>query len=185
MLKICGPFWRTYKTQNEVMCLKLIRNICPDVPVPEVLGYFFRPEPDKTAADSDDGVTESQREWILMTKLPGSPLAEEPLNDDEKRVVMSELASHLAALRSRIPSPGRIGNLEHVDQNGNVTLGRSVEMPHLSGWPLSCYKDYVRALLVDFIRVLEASPLFERNRRLVCTPPSSAGSSSKWNRSRS
>lgn len=87
---------------------------------------------------------------------------------------MSEVASHLAALRS-IPSPGLIGNLEHVDQNGTVTLGRSVEMPHLPGWPLSSYEDYVRALLEDSITSLDTNAFFERNRRLVCARPVSPG----------
>ena len=103
-----------------------------------------------------------------MTKLPGIPLAEERLNDQERRQVMSELASHLAALRLKISSPGLIGNLEHVEQNGAVTLGRSVEMPHLPGWPLASYEDYVRALLGDSIGSLDTNSLFERNRRLVC-----------------
>lgn len=59
------------------MCLKLIRIICSEVPVPEVLGYFYNPEPDTAAADPNDKMDGGQPEWILMSKLPGVPLAEE------------------------------------------------------------------------------------------------------------
>lgn len=95
---------------------------------------------------------------------------------------MSDLASHLAALRLRISSPEKIGNLEHVDQNGIFILGRSVEMPHLPGWPCSSYEDYIRALLAESIAYLDSSPLFERNRRLVCARPSATEGSSTLNR---
>ena len=184
MLKVCGRFWRTYKTRNEVMCLKLIRIICSEAPVPEVLGYFYNPEPDAATADPNDKMDGGQPEWILMSKLPGVPLAEEQLDDEERRTIMSDLASHLAALRLRISSPGKIGNLEHVDRNGIVRLGRSVEMPHLPGWPFSSYEDYIRALLAESIASLDSSPLFERNRRLVRARPCVTEGSSTLNRSR-
>ncbi|KAI9788573.1 MAG: hypothetical protein M1816_006822 [Peltula sp. TS41687] len=67
------------------MCLKLIRIVCP--------GRARARDPEATVSaatavvagvdDHDEGKMNggsgAQPEWILMTKLPGRPLADEPL----------------------------------------------------------------------------------------------------------
>lgn len=63
-----------------------------------------------------------------MTKLPGQALGSlvDAISAEDRRAVLAELAGHVAALRTRIPSPdGQIGNLAHVDEStGAVTVGR-------------------------------------------------------------
>lgn len=81
VLKACRRFWKGYKTINEVMCLKLIAQTCPEIPVPRVVAWFapaLSSSP-STALGIPGKEGTSEKEWILMMKLPGRPLHEAAL----------------------------------------------------------------------------------------------------------
>lgn len=154
ILKVCGRFWTRTKTINEVACLRLIHKSCPELPVPRVISY--------SADRKTDGV---DQEWILMTKLPGKPLASIKLNEDDMSGLMADLAMILRSLRTEINTKGLIGNLVRVADE--VEVGGLVDLPAAKGGPWKSYLDYYRAILENRVSVMETDPRYQQNRRLV------------------
>ena len=157
ILKVCGRFWTRTKTMNEVACLRLIHKSCPEVPVPRVISY--------SADRKTDGV---DQEWILMTKLPGKPLASIKLNEDDMSHLMADVATILTSLRTEINTKGLIGNLVHFANDiDGVEVGGLVDLPAAKGGPWKSYLDYYRAILENRVSVMETDPRYQQNRLLV------------------
>ncbi|MCJ1268817.1 hypothetical protein MMC22_008705 [Lobaria immixta] len=142
ILKVCGRFWTKVMTVNEVSCLRLIYKSCPELPVPRVISY--------SADRKMDGV---DQEWILMTKLPGKPLASIKLSEDDMSGLMSDLATILTSLRTKVDTNGLIGNLVHVANDPQREAPES-------------YLDYYRAILEDRISIMETDPRYQQNKPL-------------------
>lgn len=156
ILKVCGRFWTKVKTVNEISCLRLIYKSCPELPVPRVISY--------SADRKMDGV---DQEWILMTKLPGKPLASIKLNEDDMSGLMSDLATILTSLRTKVDTNGLIGNLVHVASDvSDVEVGGLVDTPAAKGGPWESYLDYYRAILEDRISIMETDPRYQQNKPL-------------------
>ena len=157
ILKVGGRFWKTIKTRNEVMCLRLIKLYCPQIPVPEVLAWSNR----------SGEIVGVDFEWILMTKLTGTGFQPDELNAEDREEVAADLARYIYLLRTKVPSPGEIGNLVDIDANSLVKLGGLVDAPGARGWPYKSYLNYKQAVLTHNIELLEQSEEFRPNRYLV------------------
>ena len=158
VLKVGGNVgqWKNIKTLNEVMCLKLVKFHCPDIPVPEVVAW-------SNESGRFPGI---DFEWILMTKLPGRTLQSTGLASEDMETVADDLAKHLSALR-HISSPSKIGNVADVHEDGSVILGRLVDASEAKGWPFDTYLKYQQSIFLHNIENLEKTDAFRPNHHLV------------------
>jgi len=116
VLKVNGRFHGAAKVENEVACLLLLEKFCSAVPVPRVIAWSANglhiSRKDRVKDPIDSLVTDGRLPgWILMTKLPGSPLEAYSLSLDERKGLASELASSLASWRQCIPPSDRSASL--------------------------------------------------------------------------
>ena len=102
-----------------------------------------------------------------MTQLSGTTLHSKSMSSSDQESVSAELADFVKAIRT-IPSPGKIGNLANVDQDGVVSLGPLVDSPDTKGWPFESYLKYKQSLINQSIEDLAHRKSFEPNRFLVC-----------------
>ena len=148
--------WKGIKIINEVMCLKLVKFQCPEIPVPEVVSW----------SHESGKILGVDFEWILMTKLSGQTLQSVELRLEDIEPVANDLARYLSALR-KIPSPGKIGNIVDVHDDGSITLGKLVDSPEANGYPFKTYLEYQQSIFIHNIEKLEKTDTFRPNHRLV------------------
>ncbi|TQV98419.1 Protein kinase-like domain [Cordyceps javanica] len=159
VLKANGRFFFEDKVQNEVGCIEILGQYCPDIPTPTVLAW------------SGDGVNvtlsnpsglERKRitlsisdhekrhgGWILMSRLPGQPLSACDLDESTRLNIMSQLAGIAANWRTKIPPQKHLGNIQFHDQvhasapDFTITNNSGPEPHNL----------VIRGILVDELRI--------------------------------
>lgn len=126
VLKVNGRFFGAAKVQNEVGCIQILRQYCPDVPVPTVIAWseegadvtLSNPaSQEKKRVDlSIDADAKKHGGWILMLRLPGKPLSTCDFDDNTRLGIMKQLASVTASWRTKVPAQKYIGNIQfHKD----------------------------------------------------------------------
>ena len=151
ILKVTGRFWKHSKTLNEATCLQLLSRY-PVLPVPRVIAF---------SADSSR-FEDEPFEWILMTKMPGTSLAEVNLTAEDAESVAYDLADFICVLRT-IPSPGTIGNLVGLSSDGSPEIGPLVDVPSAKGWPYDSHLEYQIAVYKAAMGSLENEPVYARS----------------------
>ncbi|KAK1758880.1 kinase-like domain protein [Echria macrotheca] len=115
VLKVNGRFFGADKIQNEVSCLNILGQYCPDIPSPSVVAWSEDGTtvaiPGHPPVRLDEDVAPSSPGWILMTRVPGSPVSDLQLNDDDMTSICEQLADMVAQWRLRIPPQTYCGNL--------------------------------------------------------------------------
>ena len=155
ILKVTGRFWKRAKTLNEAMCLRLLSKH-PTLPVPRLVAF---------SADATS-IPNVPFEWILMTKMPGSPIPEKGLGLEDSQSIATDLANFLCGLRG-ISGPGRIGNLLDVRPDGMAELGGLVDVPTAKRAPYESHLQYQEAVFEAAINLLASEPIYEQNAPLV------------------
>lgn len=125
VLKANGRFFFADKVQNEVGCLQILRQHCADdVPTPTVLAWSEDGADVTLAEPAEKGeakqltllISEADRRhggWILMSRLPGTPLsARDDLDDAARLDIMRQLARLAARWRTDVPAQRYLGNMQ-------------------------------------------------------------------------
>ena len=208
VLKVNGwpTDWKHVKVQNEVVALSLVKRHCPAVPVPEVIAYCDgivvasrgRSSGGAMAIKRDAGTTQDilvDKEWILMSRLPGERIAGAELTVKEKELMQRQVAEAFAAVRLGMPDGSLIGNflcdygydgndfnhnyngyisgkeivvMEPRGLSGGMTLGRLLNYPNAEGAPWTSLLDYYRDILKHEVNLAERySKVMSPNMSLV------------------
>ncbi|KAM0742912.1 hypothetical protein ACQRIT_003089 [Beauveria bassiana] len=163
VLKVNGRFFLADKVQNEVGCLQIVGQYCPGIPTPTVFAW------------SEDGVhvslsnpcgsekkyvilsipenDENHGGWILMSRLPGTPLSAYDFDESARLDIMRQLADMAASWRTSIPAQRYLGNIQfhqplHASEPDFSIVHNSGPQPHHL---------VVRGILVDELRI--ATPI--------------------------
>lgn len=201
VLKLSGRFWGPAKVQNEVSSMLLLKSATPEIPVPEVVawshdGRYVVSMVQNEAYHAESCTTSLPIEayssthtgWILMTMLPGKPLADHDLESHAYVRIAQELADYVAAWRQAIPVSPHCGNIKyslpalrsalqvpdskHIDQMrlwdrlydvgaSLVNLGTDLATPIVS------LREYILLKLRSRLNVLNQNDVFIPNRRLL------------------
>ncbi|KAK4444212.1 kinase-like domain-containing protein [Podospora aff. communis PSN243] len=164
VLKVNGRFFGPDKIQNEVSCLRILEQYCPDVPVPRIIAWS---ENGRTIAmpssDEDYGTRQDvpiplgdnstlHPGWILMTRMPGEPISSLTLDGPAMSSIGAQLADMVASWRRNIPHTSNCGNLlfssSSLADPSNVDIDLGHEDARPSG-PTDAF--IVRGLLGDGI----------------------------------
>ncbi|KAK3678820.1 hypothetical protein LTR78_001273 [Recurvomyces mirabilis] len=126
VLKVSGRFWGIEKVQNEVSCLLLLEEYCPNVPAPRVIAYSEQGDTIRLLPrSSGNGYPESVRDlvhpplmesstkrpWILMSRCHGTTLDLSQMQGHEKHDTLQQLARYMSQWRSCVPDVQHYGNL--------------------------------------------------------------------------
>lgn len=122
VLKVNGRFFTADKVQNEVGCIQILRQYCPEIPTPTVFAWS---EDGINVTLSDPSQSEEKRlvlsisdndkkhgGWILMSRLPGKPLSTCELDETARLDIMKQLADITTTWRTKIPGPNYLGNIQ-------------------------------------------------------------------------
>ena len=120
-LKVNGQFWGPAKVENEVRCLRLLQQFCPNVPTPRVIAWST----DGRGVDRSDATDHASRSvqtackqgWILMTRLPGEPIDPHTLTGEEASTLSAQLVQTIHSWRTQVPTSDRCGNLRLQSDN--------------------------------------------------------------------
>ncbi|KAK5993043.1 hypothetical protein PT974_06470 [Cladobotryum mycophilum] len=198
VLKVNGRFFGANKIENEVVSLRLLEAYCPDTPTPKVYARsgdgknatFVSPDGNMKAVitilPSNDGMKEqSHSGWILMSRVPGDPIANLDLDEASMVNNMRQLADMATSWRLHIPPQRHCGNSclrneENKDQpadihlqtfhgsSGTEVLVRGVLMDELtSQTPIPSLADYYRLRLEKKLDELQTSDVYAPNRSLA------------------
>ena len=175
VLKVNGHCFGANKVQNEVACLQIVQKICPDIPVPRILGWSedgivasFATS-FKTSVRALDPLPQVSKMahggWILMTRVPGSPMPVAELDDETLARLGRQLGDMLASLRQKVPRQIRCGNirLPLVDLIIRGILHEGIEVDE----PVTSANQYYRLKLLGKIRQLQNSEFLAPNRSLL------------------
>ena len=166
ILKINGwPIdWKHFKVQNEVLSLSLVNKYCPEIPIPRVVAWC---DGTLTAIQDGENVGKqfaplTEKEWILMSRLPGRSISESDLSTMEQDILRDQVAAAFAALRKNIPIARSIGNtrlndslLHQSNLLDKLSVGKLFNFPDANGAPWSSLLDYYRAILAHEIMLAE------------------------------
>ncbi|POR39067.1 Uncharacterized protein TPAR_00744 [Tolypocladium paradoxum] len=190
VLKVNGRFFGAHKVQNEVACLQLLQEHCPDVPTPRALAWSEDGHvatfatPFSTASISLDEAlglnshTLGHGGWILMTRVTGCPIASTDLDEATMKDLAGQLGDIVTSWRRNIPAQAHCGNirLPHhgVGAGGILTVKSSaLEIRGILqegidvAEPITSANDYYRIKLTDTLRELETSNTYAPNRSLA------------------
>ncbi|OAA45948.1 Protein kinase-like domain protein [Beauveria brongniartii RCEF 3172] len=163
VLKVNGRFFLADKVQNEVGCLQIIGQYCPDIPTPTVFAWsedgFNVSLSNPSGSEKKDvilSIPENERHhggWILMSRLPGTPLSACDFDDAARLDIMRQLAGIAASWRTNIPAQRYLGNIQfhqplHASESDFSIIHNSGPQPHHL---------VVRGILVDELRM--ATPI--------------------------
>ncbi|OAA81984.1 Protein kinase-like domain protein [Akanthomyces lecanii RCEF 1005] len=166
VLKVNGRFFFSDKVQNEVGCLQVLRQHCPDIPTPTVLAWSedgaavalaspSAPEEKKHVALL---ISESDKQhggWILMSRLPGIPLSAcDDLDDATRLDIMRQLAAMAASWRTKVPAQAFVGNIQFHQPTAHAAEPDFVITDNAGPQPQNLV---VRGILVDELRI--ATPI--------------------------
>lgn len=167
VLKVNGRFFFSDKVQNEVGCLQLLRQHCPDVPTPTVLAWSEDGAAVTLANPSGEGeekhvalsISETDKRhggWILMVRLPGVPLSacEDDLDEATRLDIMIQLAGIAASWRTKMPAQKFVGNIQFHQSMIHAAEPDFVITDNAGPQPQNLV---VRGMLVDEIRI--ATPI--------------------------
>ena len=87
VLKVNGHVFGADKVQNEVSCLRLLEEYCPDIPVPRFVAWsedgvhiskssLHRTTPIILTTTSGSVDSENCGGWIIMSRMPGEPISD-------------------------------------------------------------------------------------------------------------
>ncbi|KAJ6781474.1 hypothetical protein PWT90_02678 [Aphanocladium album] len=122
VLKVNGRFFFADKVQNEVGCIQILQQHCPDIPTPTVFAWsedgrdvtlsnpsqLEKKHVALTISDTD----KQHGGWILMTRMPGRPLSTCEFDDATRMDIMRQLAAITASWRTNLPAQKYIGNIQ-------------------------------------------------------------------------
>ncbi|KAJ3540928.1 hypothetical protein NM208_g4842 [Fusarium decemcellulare] len=182
VLKVNGRFFGPSKIQNEVSCLRLVQKYCPSVPAPRALAWSedghvatfatpFRTE--SCSIDIPTGLdTLSHGRWILMTRQPGSPLAEADLDDVTIMSIANQLGDIVACWRQSVPTQNCCGNIRlpapNDDETDNKLMIRGALHIGIDAInPVTHINDYYKAKLEKSLARLQTTNSFARSRYLI------------------
>ncbi|OAQ98067.1 hypothetical protein LLEC1_02318 [Akanthomyces lecanii] len=168
VLKVNGRFFFSDKVQNEVGCLQILRQHCPDVPTPTVLAWsedgaavtLARPSSDesKHVALSIPKADKRHGGWILMSRLPGRPLSacddDDDLTEAMRLDIMRQLAGMAASWRTKVPAQEFVGNIQFHEPAVHDAEPDFIITDNAGPQPQNLV---VRGILVDELRI--ATPI--------------------------
>ncbi|KAJ3497437.1 hypothetical protein NLG97_g1905 [Lecanicillium saksenae] len=122
VLKVNGRFFFADKVQNEVGCIQILQQHCPEIPTPTVFAWsenggdvtlanpsqLERKQLSLTISDAD----RQHGGWILMNRMPGQPLSTCEFDEATKMDIMRQLAGIAANWRTNVPAQKHIGNMQ-------------------------------------------------------------------------
>lgn len=190
VFKLNGRYFGAKKVQNEVACLRILEEYCPELPIPRVIAW----SEDGTAVTSiSHGSSPSQVDkssgleyrigWILMTRLPGQSLCTLDLNEEDMKSIAAQLANFATLWRQLIPPQSHCGNLRFNHEQSSIqhdlVLGNQSRQPHQSfiirglltanaqiSTEISTLADYYKLRLIAELHNLETSETYQPNRTL-------------------
>ncbi|KAM3514199.1 hypothetical protein MY11210_002190 [Beauveria gryllotalpidicola] len=194
VLKVNGQFFLADKVQNEVGCLQIVGQYCPQIPTPTVFAWSEDGSNVSLSNPSSSekkhvtlSIPENEKHhggWILMSRLPGAPLSACDFDEAARLDIMRQLAGIAASWRTSIPVQKYLGNIQfHQPIHSS---GPDFSIVHNSG--PQPHHLVVRGILVDELRIatpissvtqqytlklekkleqLESSQTYARNRHLA------------------
>ncbi|RKL51011.1 hypothetical protein BFJ72_g464 [Fusarium proliferatum] len=187
VLKINGRGFGSEKVQNEVSCLRLLEHFCPEIPAPRAIAW----SQDGFTIDTKDAphgemklsaLDETSSGWILMTKVPGTPIELSALSNDDRFQLATQLADHVTNWRRNIPPQNFAGNMffQQMASQPDIRIPGSnpdsemqlfirgmlgEELHSQDG--IASLSEYYRLRVVNKMRTLETNKTFAPNRDLV------------------
>ena len=190
-LKVSGHFFVGQKVENEVSCLVLLAQYCPEVPAPRVLawsldGVNLESNPSlqtqhghevmHTTSARIKGESGQTRSWILLERLPGKRLIIEENTATSKQYedLMRQFASHVHAWRTKLPRRQAFGNIRMRRRDSNESAHSSFKL-EVAGLILcgnvdqDCQiptkRDYFLKIIEDAMQTVQTKPSFSENYR--------------------
>ena len=165
VLKANGRYFGANKVQNEIACLQLLEKQCPSLPVPRAVAWS---ETGKlgTFPSGEQALepTSTHGGWILITKVPGEPVATDTLSEADARVLGRQIAEMVATWRKATPQK-ECGNLTLAD-GGHTIQGLMVHDLEPTE-PVTSVQEYYRLRLEKNLHDLTTSNTYEKNRSLI------------------
>ncbi len=131
VLKANGRFFGADKIQNEVGWLQIMKHYCSEIPTPQALAWSEEGSNVEVAAPtafeqkrftlSIDPEDNTHGGWMLLTRLPGSPLFSLELDEPSMLDIAKQLGSMVASWRRVIPPQRYIGNIQFHSNTHNST----------------------------------------------------------------
>ncbi|KAK6337248.1 hypothetical protein TWF718_010029 [Orbilia javanica] len=184
VLKVNGRFFGPNKVQNEVSCLRLLEKHSPSVPAPRALAWsedghlatFQTPFARRSCLlDMPTGCNKLDHGgWILMTKLPGTPLADTDFNETGATNLAHQLGDIVTSWRTEIPAQSCCGNIR-LWEHGNgqneaeepLIIEGALHMGIDTSHPITDINEYYQIKLESSLSKLETSDTFGRSRYLA------------------
>ncbi|KAK0647091.1 hypothetical protein B0T16DRAFT_429666 [Cercophora newfieldiana] len=164
LLKVNGRFFGSDKIQNEVACLRILEQYCPELPVPRVIAWSEDGRTITIPSWDDNYAThkklpipledESAQHpgWILMTRLPGEAVSSLTLDDTAMSSIGAQLAEMVAAWRLNVPHTNNCGNLLFYPSDIVGPSNIDIDLGHEDARPAGVADAFiVRGLLGDGI----------------------------------
>lgn len=183
VLKVNGRFFGANKIQNEVSCLQLLQKYCPGVPSPRALAWsedghvahcVTRPTAGDHPLELPPGVEKSEHGgWILMSRVPGSPVPVEDLDDQTLTELGHQLGDMVASIRQDIPPQQHCGNIQlskkaHGEEDHSSLVIRDIVPEGIkTDEAITTVNQYYQVKLADKIRLLETEATYAPNRGLL------------------
>lgn len=154
IFKVCGRYWRQFKTETEVVGLWLAHTHA-HIPVPELLHW--------DSSGDTYGV-----EYTLMRTLLGVPvdLLWERLTHRQRKNVVKQLADIASRLKTCVGHDlvdlDRIGNWKALRDSVSGNLAKATVGPTVEGeGPWSTYKSYYQSRLTKQLTLAQSNSSFE------------------------
>ena len=184
VLKLAGHYFDHRKVENELGCLLLLKEYCPDLPVPKAIAWSANGQSIKTVdrrkIEAEEGKLFSDHAWILESRLPGSVLTVADLDSKNGDGMLKQLAKLVTMWRTQVPESALWGNLRirggQTSQETKAVLtdlipGRTfvVDASLLNNfyWPNTL--SYYPTLAQDQLSRLKKEPQFSRNQQAYGT----------------
>ncbi|KAI1012166.1 hypothetical protein LB503_004687 [Fusarium chuoi] len=187
VLKINGRGFGSEKVQNEVSCLRLLEHFCPEIPAPRAIAWsqdgFTIVTKGAQHGDMKLGaVDETTSGWILMTKVPGTPIELSALSNDDRFQLATQLADYVSIWRRNIPPQNFAGNVSFQQMTcqpdiripgSNPDSEMQLFIRGMLGEELDCQHgitsltEYYRLRIENKMRTLETNKTFAPNSDLI------------------
>lgn len=168
VLKVNGRFFDADKIENEVSCLRLLEEYCPEIPAPRVLawsgdgvgatftsGARVLSEPEVEGENKHTG-------WILLSRVPGEPVVVDELDEGARDALTTQMADMVAGWRQGIPSQTQCGSLKVAGVIRGI-VGEGIKRTQ----PIRTLNEYYAVKLEDKMKQLEESATYADNRHLL------------------
>ncbi|KLP07159.1 Uncharacterized protein LW94_9721 [Fusarium fujikuroi] len=187
VLKINGRGFGSEKVQNEVSCLRLLEHFCPEIPAPRAIAW----SQDGFTLDTKDAphgemklsaLDGTSSGWILMTKVPGTPIELSALSDNDRFQLATQLADYVTTWRRNIPPQNFAGNISFQEMacqpdiripGSNPDSEMQLFIRGMLGEELHCQQgiasltEYYRLRIENKMKTLETNKTFAPNRDLM------------------